>query len=123
MADLNIPKLKKNSDKYIFKKNLSIRRKSIKKLFIESSFMFILSLFLAYLNYLIPNKISLLQRVPTTLYKSFVILTDLFSNLFELFLVFFIFISLIIAFILLIGSFYRIFRIVSRKKRSINNFK
>jgi len=85
--------------------------------------MFILSLFLAYLNYLIPNKISLLQRVPTTLYKSFVILTDLFSNLFELFLVFFIFISLIIAFILLIGSFYRIFRIVSRKKRSINNFK
>ena len=117
MADLNIPKLKKHSDKYIFKKNLSIRRKSTKKLFIESSFMFILSLFLAYLNYLIPNKISLLQKVPTTLYKSLVLLTDLFSNLFELFLVLFIFISLIIAFILLIGSFYRIFRILSRKKK------
>ena len=123
MADLNIPKLSMNSDKYIFKKNLSLRRKSIKRLFIESSFMFILSLFLVYLNYLIPNKILLLQKLPNTLYKSFVILTDLFSYLYEIFLVFFIFISLIITFILLIGSFYRIFRIVNRKQRQKKSYK
>ncbi|KGF89518.1 putative Nucleoside diphosphate kinase [Prochlorococcus marinus str. MIT 9107] len=117
MADLKIPKLNMNSDKYIFKKNLTLRRKSNKRLFIESVFMFILSLFLVYLNYLIPNKILLLQKVPTTLFKSFVLLIDLFSNLYEIFLVIFIFISSVITFILLIGSFYRIFRIINRKQR------
>ena len=40
MADLNIPKLNMNSDKYIFKKKLSLRRKSKKRLFIESAFLF-----------------------------------------------------------------------------------
>ena len=117
MADLNIPKLNMKSDKYIFKKNLSLRRKSIKRLFIESVFMFILSLFLVYVNYLIPNKILLLQKLPTTLYKSLVVLIDLFSNLYDIFIVIFIIISSVITFILLIGSFYRIFRIVNRKQR------
>ena len=112
-----------NSDKYIFKKKLTLRRKSIKRLFIESVFMFILSLFLVYLNYLIPNKILLLQKVPTTLYKSFVIFMDLFSSLYEIFLVIFIFISLIITFILLTGSFYRIFRIANRKQSLKKGYK
>ena len=116
MADLNIHKLNMKSDKYIFKKNSSLRRKSIKRLFIESIFMFIFSLFLVYINYLIPNKILLLQKLPTTLYKSLVVLIDLFSNLYDIFLVIFIIISSVITFILLIGSFYRIFRIVNRKK-------
>tara|TARA_B100000945_G_scaffold59623_1_gene44324 strand:- start:453 stop:824 length:372 start_codon:yes stop_codon:yes gene_type:complete len=123
MADLNIPKLNMNSEKYIFKKNLSLRRKSIKRLFIESVFMFILSLFLVYLNYLIPNKILLLQKVPTNLYKSFVIFMDLFSSLYEIFLVIFIFISSIITFILLTGSFYRIFRIANRKQSLKKGYK
>ena len=123
MADLNIPKLNMNSDKYIFKKNLSLRRKSKKRLFIESVFMFFMSLFLFYLNYLIPNKIALLQKVPTTLNKSFVILIDLFSNLYEIFLVIFIFISSVITFILLIGSFYRLFRIVNKKQKLKRGYK
>ena len=123
MADLNIPKLNMNSEKYIFKKNLSLRRKSIKRLFFESVFMFILSLFLVYLNYLIPNKILLLQKVPTNLYKSFVIFMDLFSSLYEIFLVIFIFISSIITFILLTGSFYRIFRIANRKQSFKKGYK
>ena len=120
MADLNIPKLNMKSDKYIFKKNLSLRRKSKKRLFIESAFMFILSLFLIYINYLIPNKNLLLQNLPITLSRSLNIIIDLLSNLYDIFLVIFIFISSIIAFILLIGSFYRIFRIVKRKSRSIS---
>ena len=123
MADLNIPKLNMNSEKYIFKKNLTLRRKSIKRLFFESVFMFILSLFLVYLNYLIPNKILLLQKVPTNLYKSFVIFMDLFSSLYEIFLVIFIFISSIITFILLTGSFYRIFRIANRKQSLKKGYK
>ena len=61
MTDLKIPNLNMNSNKYIFKKKLSLRRKSKKRLFIESALMFILSFLLLYVNYLIPNKILLLQ--------------------------------------------------------------
>ena len=120
MADLNIPSLNINSDKYIFKKKLSLRRKSKRRLFMESALMFILSLLLVYINYSIPNKNLLLQNLPTTFNKSFTLLIDLFSNIFELFLVIFIFISSIAALILLIGSFYRIFRISNRKTRQIS---
>ena len=120
MTDLNIPSLNMNSDKYIFKKKLSLRRKSKKRLFTESAFMFILSLFLVYINYLIPNKNLLLQNLPITFKKSFELLIDLSSNIFDVFLVIFIFISSITALILMIGSFYRIFRIANRKTRLIS---
>ena len=56
MADLNIPNLNIKSDKYILKKKLNLRRKSKRRLFIESAFMFIFSFILVYINYLIPNK-------------------------------------------------------------------
>ena len=120
MADLNIPSLNMNSDKYIFKKKLSLRRKSKKRLFTESTFMFILSILLIYINYLIPNKNLLLQNLPSTFKKSFILLIDLSSNIFEIFLVIFIFISSITALILMIGSFYRIFRVANRKTRLIS---
>ena len=120
MADLNIPSLNMNSDKYIFKKKLSLRRKSKKRLFTESALMFILSLSLVYINYLIPNKNLLLKNLPTTFKKSFILFIDLTSNIFEIFLVIFIFISSITALILMIGSFYRIFRIANRKTRLIS---
>ena len=120
MADLKIPNLNMNSNKYIFKKKLSLRRKSKKRLFIESAFMFVLSLFLIYINYLIPNKNLLLQNLPKTLNKSFILLIDLFSNLYEILLIIFIFISSIITLILLIGSFYRIFMVLKRKTKLIS---
>ena len=56
MADLNIPNLNFKTDKYIFKKKLNLRRKSKRRLLTESFFLFILSVFLVYINYLIPNK-------------------------------------------------------------------
>ena len=120
MADLNIPNLKMNSDKYIFKKKSSLRRKSSTRLLIESAFMFIFSLFLVYLNYLIPNKNLLLQNLPTNFNRSFKLLIDLFSNLSQLFLVIFIFFSYCVILILLIGSIFRIVRIIKRKTRMIN---
>ena len=91
MADLNIPNLNIKTDKYIFKKKLNLRRKSKRRLFTESFFLFILSLLLVYINYLIPNKNLLLQNLPSTLNKSFLLLIDLFSYLYEIFLVIFIF--------------------------------
>ena len=119
MADLNIPNLNMKSDKYIFKKKLSLRRKSKRRLFTESAFLFILSVLLVYLNYLIPNKNLLIQNLPTTLSKSFLLVTDLISNLYEIFLVIFIFGSSFTALILIVGSFYRLFKVFKRKSKQI----
>ena len=119
MADLNIPNFNIKPDKYIFKKKLNLRRKSKKRLLTESFFLFTLSLLLVYINYLIPNKNMLLQNLPSTFNKSFLLLIDLFSYLYEIFLVFFIFASLFTALILIIGSFYRLFRISKRKSKQI----
>ena len=93
MADLNIPNLNIKSDKYIFKKKLNLRRKSKRRLFAESFFLFILSVLLVYINYIIPNKNLLVQNLPSTFNKSFLLLIDLFSYLYEIFLVIFIFAS------------------------------
>ena len=119
MADLNIPNLNIKSDKYIFKKKLNLRRKSKKRLFTESFFLFIFSLLLVYIIYLIPNKNSLVQNLPTTFNKFFVLIISLFSYLYEIFLVIFIFVSSFTALILMIGSLYRLFKICKRKSKKI----
>ena len=119
MADLKIPNINMNSNKYIFKKKLSLRRKSKRRLSIESAFLFILSLLLVYLIYLIPNKYLLLQNIPISLNKSFVLAIDLFLNVYDIFLVFFIFVSSFVSLVLMVGSFYRLFRVVKRKSKNI----
>ena len=120
MADLKIPNLNIKTDKYIFKKKLNLRRKSKRRLFTESFFLFILSVLIVYINYLIPNKNLLLQNLPSTFNKSFLLLIDLFSYLYEILLVIFIFASSFAALILMIGSFYRLFRVSKRKSKQIS---
>ena len=119
MADLKIPNLNIKTDKYIFKKKLNLRRKSKKRLFTESFFLFIFSVLLVYINYLIPNKNLLLLNLPSTLNKSFLLLIELFSYLYEIFLVIFIFVSSFTALILMIGSFNRLFKVSKRKSKQI----
>ena len=119
MADLKIPNLNKKSDKYIFKKKLNLRRKSKRRLFTESFFLFILSVLLVYINYLIPNKNLLLKNLPATFNKTFLLIIDLFSYLYEIFLVIFIFVSSFSALVLMIGSFYRLYRVSKRKSKQI----
>ena len=119
MADLNIPNLNIKSDKNIFKKKLNLRRKSKRRLFTESFFLFILSFLLVYINYLIPNKNLLLQNLPSTFNKSFLLLIDLFSHIYEIFLVIFIFGSYFTALIFMIGSFNRLFKVSKRKSKQI----
>ena len=119
MADLNIPNLNIKTDKYIFKKKLNLRRKSKRRLFTESFFLFIFSALLVYINYLIPNKNLLLQNLPSTFNKSFLLLIELFSCLYDIFLVIFIFVSSFTAVILMIGSLYRLFRVSKRKSKKI----
>jgi len=120
MADLKIPNLNNKSEKYIFKKKLNLRRKSKRRLFTESFILFFLSVLLVYINYLIPNKNLLLQNLPSTFNKSFLLLIDLFSYLYEIFLVIFIFVSSFSALILMIGSFNRLFKVSKRKSKQID---
>ena len=119
MTDLKIPNLNMNSNKYIFKKKLSLRRKSKRRLFIESAAMFILSLILVYINYLIPNKNLLLKNLPNALNESFLLTIDLFSNLYQIFIVIFIFLTSALIVILLMGCFYRLIKISRRKSKQI----
>ena len=119
MADLNIPNFNMNSNKYIFKKKLSLRRKSKRKLIAESVFMFIFSLSLVYINYLIPNKNLLLQNLPTTLNKSIILIIELFFNLYEILLLFFVIISSFTSLILLIGTINRLFKIFKKRSKQI----
>ena len=119
MADLNIPNLNIKSDKYIFKKKLNLRRKSKRRLFTEAFFLFTFSVLLVYINYLIPNKNLLLQNLPSTFNKSFLLFIDLFSYLYEIFLVIFIIVSSITALILMVGSFNRLFKVSKRKSKQI----
>ena len=119
MTELNISNLNMKSDKYIFKKKLSLRRKSKTRLISESAILFILSLLLVYINYLIPNKNLLLQNLPNSFNKSFALIIDLFSNLYEIILVLFIFVTYFTSFILIIGSFYRLFRVTKKKSKQI----
>lgn len=120
MADLNIPNLNTKSDKYIFKKKLNLRRKSKRRLFTESFILFIFSVLLVYINYLIPNKNFLLRNLPLTINKSFLLIIDLFSYLYQIFLVIFIFASSFTAVFLIIGSFNRLFRVCTRKSKKIS---
>ena len=117
MADLNIPNLNKNSNKYIFKKKFKLKRKSKRSLSIEAFVMFILSLILIYVNYLIPNKNLLLEKLPNTLNESLILSIELVSKLFDIFLVLFIFVSSFIVLILMIGSLNRLFRVFKRKTK------
>ena len=119
MADLNIPNLNIKTDKYIFKKKLNLRRKSKRRLITESFVLFMLSFLLVYINYLIPNKYTLLQKLPTTFNKSFQLMIELFSSLYEIVLVIFIIVTSFTALILIIGSFYRLFRVSKRKSKKI----
>ncbi len=119
MADLNIPNLNIKSDKYIFKKKLNLRRKSKRRLFTEAIFLFILSVLLVYINYIIPNKNLLLQNLPSTFNKTFLLLIDLISYIYEIFLVVFIFVSSFTVLILMMGSFNRLFKVSKRKSKQI----
>ncbi len=120
MADLRIPNLNKNSDKYFFKKKLSLRRKSKSKLINESFIMLFFSALIIYLIYLIPNKISIFKNLLINFSKLFANVLDSISYIYEICLFIFIVFSLIFALILFIGSFSRISKVVKRKTSRLN---
>ena len=64
MTDLKVPNLNKNSDKYLFKKKLSLRRKSKSRLLRESFLMLLLSNLILVINYSIPRKKIITGKMP-----------------------------------------------------------
>ena len=119
MSDLKIPNLNKNSDRFFFKKKLSLRRKSKGKLIKESFVMFSFSIFIFYINYLIPNKIIIFDNFINNIGKLITNILDSISYSYEICLAVFIVFSLIFALILMLGAFTRIMKIVKRKSRQI----
>lgn len=119
MSDLKIPNLNKNSDRFFFKKKLSLRRKSKGKLIKESFVMFSFSIFIFYINYLIPNKRIIFDNFINNIGKLITNILDSISYSYEICLAIFIVFSLIFALILMLGAFTRIMKIVKRKSRQI----
>ena len=119
MSDLKIPNLNKNSDKFFFKKKLSLRRKSKRKLIKESIVMFSCSILLIYINYIIPNKILIFNSFLNNFGKLISNILNSISYSYDICLAIFIVISLIFAFILMLGAFSRLMKIIRRKSKRI----
>ena len=119
MSDLKIPNMNKKSDKYIFKKSLTLRRKSKRKLIKESCLMLSFSILIIYVNYLIPEKKIVFDNFFSNFTKVMNPLMELTSYIYEIFIVIFIVISFIFAAILISGAFYRLLKIVKRKTKRI----
>ena len=120
MADLKIPNLNNNSDKFLFKKKLSLRRKSKRKLIKESLIMLSFSILIIYINYIIPNKIIIFNNLIHNLNKLIANILDSLTYSYEICLAIFIVVSLIFALILMVGVFSRLMKVVKRKSRQIS---
>ena len=117
MADLNIPNLNKKSNKYLFKNKSKLRRKSKRKILLESFYMLMSSSILFFLNFLIPNKNFLFQNFFKTFEKLLLVIVDFFYYLYQLSLVIFILISIVLGLILLVGAAYRIYTLLKKNTK------
>ena len=120
MTDLKIPNLNKNSDKYLFKKKLSLRRKSKRKLLRESFLMLLLSNLILALNYSIPKKKLIFDSFFNNLNELLDLIYTSVNYMYQIFLALFILISLTIAIILIIGAASRIIKILRRKTKNVS---
>ena len=120
MSDLKIPNLNRKSDKYLFKKKLSLRRKSKRKLIKETLLMLSLCTFLIYLNYLIPEKRNIFENFFTNIENLIQILSKLSLYIYEIFLIIFMVFSLFLILTLIFGAFLRILKIFKRKTKKIS---
>ena len=120
MADLKIPNLNNNSDKFLFKKKFNLRRKSKGILMKESFLMSSLSIFLIYLFYIIPNKLSIFDNFLNNLSELKANFSESITYLYEIILAIFIVFSLIIAFLLIMGVISRLIKVIKRRSKEIS---
>ena len=119
MADLKIPNLYKNSDKFLFKKKLSLRRKSKGKLIKESFVMLLLCVSFIFLFYIIPNKLLVFNNFQNNIIKFSATIIKSLSYLYEICLVLFIIVLVFFTLFLLLGVFSRVMKILKRKSKQI----
>ena len=120
MTDLKIPNLNKKSDKYFFKKKLTLRRKSKRKLITESFLMLSLSILIIYFNFLIPNKKNIFDNFFDNVSNLLARILEGFSYFYEICLAIFMLLSWIFTILLLLGVFSRLLKIARRKTRQIS---
>lgn len=119
MADLKIPNLNKRSDKFFSKKKLTLRRKSKRKLKIESFLMLFSSFFWIYIVSIIPNKKIIFGNFLNNLSKLIENISYSLTYLYQICLALFIVFSLIFSFFLILGSISRLIKIAKRKTKQI----
>ena len=115
MADLKIPILNKNSNKFFLRKKLTLRRKSKRKLFKEFIFMFLFGFLIIYLNSFITDKNIIIKNFFSNLNKLIDPFIELISYFYEIFLALIIIISLTFSIILFLGGFLRLLKILNKK--------
>ena len=120
MAELKIPNFHKNSDKNLFKKKLTLRRKSRLKLMGESILMLLTSAIIIYINYLIPGKEALFKYFNENLLSSLDVFINLINYIMKISLVIFIVLSLVFSIMLLVGALHRILKVLKRRTKRIS---
>ena len=120
MNDLKIPNLNKKNSKNLFKRKLNLRRKSKRKLLIETFSMLSLSFLIIYLISLIPEKKLIFNNFINNINQLAKPAMDILFYLYQICLTLFIVISLLFALILILGSISRILKIIKRKTRQIS---
>ena len=117
MSDLKIPNLNNRSRQFLFKNNFTIKRKSKKKLFRESLFMFISAFILIYLNFLVPQKKVLFYSFMDNIYEIYITFLNFFKYFYQIVIVFIMVSTILISVLLIIGAFYRVCKIFKRKTK------
>ena len=120
MADLKIPNLNKNSENFIFKKKLKLRRKSKMRLLKEAFVMFLVSFLIIFINLSIPNKKIIYNSFFSNLQMLYELVKKAILSLYEIGLLFFIVLSIISSIILIFGAFLRIFKVLRRKTKKVS---
>jgi len=117
MSELKIPNLNNKSRPYLFKNKLTIKRKSKRKLLIESLLLFISAFILLFINYIIPEKKFLFYSFIDNFYKLYVNLINFFYYFIQIIIVLLIICSTLLALMLIIGALYRLFKVSRRKTK------
>ena len=114
-----MPNINKKSRQYLFKNKLYKRRKSKRDLIKESSFMFIVGLFLLLINYFIPQKIELFSSFKNNVIGTLNNLLEISSYLLEILIVLLVCFTFLISLFLIAGSINRIVKLLLPRSRKI----
>ena len=116
-----MPNLKNKSKQYLFKNKLTVGRKS-NNLLLRESFNMLLAVFILILvNFLIPQKLELINSFNDNLNGILLNFKNIIVYLSEILLLSFIVASIILIIILIIGAFNRILKVLVRRSGRVKS--